>query len=48
MTLEIIYCIAIHPPEKELNKLSIMLDKKVNTLTSSKKSKKKKKLTTDK
>lgn len=46
MTAENIYSIAIHLPEKELEKLYIMLDKKVNTLTSFKKPKRK--LITDK
>ncbi|WP_298304236.1 hypothetical protein [Flavobacterium sp.] len=46
MTAENIYSIAIHLPEKELEKLYIMLDKKVNMLTSFKKPKRK--LITDK
>jgi hypothetical protein len=41
MTAENIYSIAIHLPEQELEKLYSMLDKKVNTLNSLKKSKRK-------
>lgn len=41
MTVENIYSIAIHLPEKELEKLYTMLGNKVNTLPSFKKGKRK-------